>query len=232
MRNKFFQLLWYSIRGVYPYKTGDGLTLDCYSLRMQKALSFADWFGKIGCAVLGDSNGATLDRQDKMTLLWKDSQDVAVNLAIGGTRADQWADFLSLSPVGLEIVSKLKDSKIVFNIGGNNVLQGRMALLKGSLQKLKDIFPNSYNCLIPPIHYQLASILLNRTPEDIKADIDKANSIIREIFGTDTIDTHTPFLTPDGSGEPYFIVLKDVVHFSDWADMNIRIPLIRGRVWK
>lgn len=230
MKNKFFQMLWYSIRGVYPFKTGDGLTLDCYSLRMQKALSFADWFGGAGCAVLGDSNGATLDKSEKMTLLWKGKDDAAVNLAIGGTRADQWADFLSLSPNGTEIASKLKGSKIVFNIGGNNVLQGRMTLLKSSLQKLKDIFPDSYNCLIPPIHYQLAAILLNRSADEIKQDIDKANSIIREIFQDRTIDTYTPFVNSHDSGEPYFIVLKDAVHFSDWADMNVRIPLIRGKI--
>lgn len=230
MRNKFFQMLWYSIRGVYPYKTGDGLTLDCYSQRMEKSLSFADWFGEVKCAVLGDSNGATLDKSEKMTLLWKDQDGIAVNLAIGGTRADQWADFLSLSPVGTDIARKLKGSKIVFNIGGNNVLQNRLTLLKSSLQKLKDIFPDSYNCLIPPIHAQLAGVLLGRTADEIRIDIDKANSIIREIFQDKAIDTFTPFLNPDGSGEPYFIVLKDAVHFSDWADMNIRIPLIRGRI--
>lgn len=232
MKNKFFQMLWYSIRNVYPFKTGDGLTLDCYSQRMEKALSFADWFGGVRCAVLGDSNGATLDKSEKMTLLWKGQDGVAVNLAIGGTRADQWADFLSLSPVGTDIAKQLKGSVIVFNIGGNNVLQGRLALLKSSLQKLKDIFPDSYNCLIPPIHYQLAGLFLNRTADEIKLDIDKANSIIREIFADRTIDTYTPFVNSDGSGEPYFIVLKDAVHFSDWADMNIRIPLIRGRILK
>jgi len=44
----------------------------------------------------------------------------------------------------------------------------------------------------------------------------------------DCIDLYTPFLS--SNGEAYITVLEDAVHFSDEADKNIRIPILRKAV--
>lgn len=119
---------------------------------------------------------------------------------------------------------------IIWNIGGNHILQNAMESLEKNLEKLKEIFPNSWNCLIPPIHMTAISMLNGLSVSEIKGRVDHANSLISKIWNIKTIDTYSPFLNPSANGEPYWFVLEDLVHFSEDTDKKIRIPLIISKV--
>lgn len=232
MKNRIFQFVWFNlIRPFIPRKTGEGARLLDYSERMTAQISASENFGKLDFAILGDSNAENLATYSDMVQLGKEL-GLGVNIGIGGMRADSWLEFF-LTAAGKEIFQKLssdKNTQIIWNIGGNHVLQNRMDILKISLKSLHDMFPGSYNCLIPPIHSGLISSLSGISQDEIKDRVLTCNWYIEEIWKEKAIDTYTPFVSPSPDGEAYFTVLQDAVHFSDMADRKFRIPIIINHV--
>jgi hypothetical protein len=109
--------------------------------------------------------------------------------------------------------SALKNSKgiMVWNIGGNSVLQKSMTNAKIALQALREMFPFSFNILIPPIH----SWILDKVPNDIDydQDIETINSYIVNEWQTQAINLRPIFKNPL-TGDSWYGYLSDPVHYS------------------
>lgn len=228
MLNKLFQLYWFSIlKGNIKRKEekNTGILLDNYSDRMESMIKNSSFFGGADLVIFGDSNAEEMSDYESLKRFPK----LTLNLGIGGTRADHWAQFFTESEVGKKIYEKIKNKKIVINIGGNNVLQGRMDVLNNSIDTLHKLFPKAYCINIPSIYAKLISQLQGRDESFIVEDLIKANKKISEVAGPRLIDIK-PF-TGNSEGEPFFFVLKDAVHFSDEFDYKIRIPLIKIKVY-
>lgn len=228
MINRLFQYYWYTlVKPFIPRKNGDGTLIEHYSARMKSKMSQSQTFGKPKYAVFGDSNGEKLDKRDSMIQLG-DGLGLILNFAVSGMRGDSWLKFLTETADGKWLYDQLMKLKIIviWNIGGNHVLQNRMDNLQSSLVALKTLFPDSFNCLIPPIHAGLMETVGGMDAAQIRQRVMIANQTISDIWKEKAIDTYSPFLAPDASGEPYFFVLQDFVHFSDFADRKFRIPII------
>lgn len=232
MKNRLFQYYWYyGIQPLIPRKNGDGSQLDHYSARKKAKINQVQIFGNPNFTFLGDSNGEKLDSRSAMVQLG-DGLGLGINLSTAGMRGDFWLEYLTGTLTGKWIYEQLSRMKArtIWNIGGNHVLQNRMDNLESSLKGLKDLFPDSFNCLIPPIHAGLLETVGGMNAVEIRQRVTVANQTIKDIWKERTIDTYSPFLSPDPSGEPYFYVLQDFVHFSDFADKKFRIPIIVNAV--
>ncbi len=226
MRNKLFQYAWRVAKGFLPRKTGSGLNLADYKNRIIPQIKLARLFGKIDLIVLGDSNAENLNTVSNMVQLGEGLFGVSVNIGIGGTRVDQWVQFLE-SVDGLDVMQAIREFSpiVIVNIGGNNALQNRMEGISNWFDRLIILLPISSGCLCPPIH---ASLLKDVTDvQKLKMRVATVNAEIMSSF-QDCIDLYTPFLS--SNGEAYITVLEDAVHFSDEADKNIRIPILRKAV--
>lgn len=230
MKKVIFLYLWFSVRGFIPRKKGLGLSLSDYKGRMTAQISLMrSMSGKAGVIVLGDSNAENLDTIENRKQLGEGVADYSLNFGIGGMRIDQWVDFLE-SADGAFILELIRTDKpiVIINIGGNNALQMRMAGLADWFKRLKRLIPDAYCCTCPPIHlgfFEAAGI--NR--EKLRSNVVTVNQEIQIAYQERTIDLYNPFMDA-GTGEAYFTVLQDSVHFSDNADRLFRIPLIRKAV--
>lgn len=221
MKNKLFQFTWFRI--VKPFtkrktslSSGKPL-LTAYHSYIIAQLKLAKKFN-VKYVIAGDSNGENLAVYNNMIQLGKGLKEVCANIAIGGTRADQWVEYLKCEE-GKEVLNILKDTTVIWNIGGNNILQGQMSKLPKSFEDLKSLTPSSFNCLIPPLVYGPIKTFI----PTIEKDVQTVNSQIRKVWGYKTIDTYSPFVGKVG-------YLDDLVHFSDRTDEIVRIPLIISQV--
>lgn len=226
--NFWFQTLWSMVKGFYKRKYGSGLELVDYSTRMIKQIELAQSMGQIKFVILGDSNAENIANRSDMIQLGRDL-GLGVNIGIGGMRADHWSSFFKTEE-GRQVLFLLRAHKpvVIINVGGNNILQKKMELLDGSLAFISEVFapqffPRVFACLIPPIHTELIAPLFGTTQDELKAEIKKANDLIKKNF-LRIIDTYTPYV--DASGDPYFYVQGDAVHFSDKTNKVMRIPQI------
>lgn len=225
MRNKIFQYAWQLAKRLSTRKTGTGLNLTDYKNRIIPQIRLARMMGKIDLIVLGDSNAENLNTISNMTQLGEGLSGISVNIGIGGTRVDQWVQFLE-SVDGLEVMQAIREDKpiVIVNIGGNNALQSRIEGLANYFDRLIGLLPTAYGCLCPPIHL---SYLAGVTDiQNLKISVSLVNAEINRVFKERTIDLYTPFFSNE-TGEAYITVLQDAVHFSDSADKNMRIPVLR-----
>lgn len=227
MKNKLFQYAWQLAKRLSTRKTGSGLNLADYKNRIIPQIRLARLFGKIDLIVLGDSNAENLNTIDDMTQLGEGLSGVSINVGIGGTRVDQWVQFLE-SVDGLEVLQAIREFKpiVIVNIGGNNALQQRMEGLGNWFDRLIGLLPNAYGCLCPPIHLSYLQGVADT--QKLKINVATVNGEIARVFKTRCIDLYTPFLS--NGGEAYITVLQDAVHFSDEADRKVRIPFLRKAV--
>lgn len=227
MKNKLFQYAWQLAKSLSTRKTGSGLNLADYKNRIIPQIKLARMFGKIDLIVLGDSNAENLNTIDNMVQLGEGLSGVSINVGIGGTRVDQWVQFLS-SVDGLEVMQAIKDFNpiVIVNIGGNNALQQRMEGLGNWFDRLIGLLPNAYGCLCPPIHLSYFEKITD--VQKLKINVATVNGEIARVFKTRCIDLYTPFLS--NGGEAYITVLQDAVHFSEEADKKVRIPFLRKAV--
>lgn len=222
-KNRKFQLVWSGlVKNLYP--KSKSILLKDHFTRMKKQIELARSFGKIKLCILGDSNAENLSGFEYMSMF--DPIGLSINLALSGTRADHWIDFFQ-SREGSEIKDSIQNCIVVWNIGGNHILQKRMDNMEESLTQLHTYFPESFNCLLPPIWSKFMHFL---GPElEINHQLNLCNKAIFEIWKEKTIDTHTPFVNWE-QNEPYVMVHKDLVHFSDIGN-RIRIPIIIAKVY-
>lgn len=224
MNNTFFQYYWNFKKKFFQRHTGNPAILENYADKMISQLETASSFGKINLVLIGDSNMENVSQLDKM-LKFK-PVGITCNIAIGGTTAKSWYDLFQ-TPKGKKIISIIQshNAKVIFNIGGNHVLQNTEYQAEEYLLSLKNTFPYSYNCTIPPIRYDLVSLATNRSDSDIIKDIFDINNLIVNIWGIKAIDMHTPFTNYSDNGFPYLLVQSDGVHFTDQVTINYRIPV-------
>lgn len=227
MRNKLFQYAWQLAKRLSTRKTGSGLNLADYKNRIIPQIKLARMFGKIDLIVLGDSNAENLNTVDNMAQLGEGLTGVSINIGIGGTRVDQWVQFLE-SVDGLEVMQAIRDYNpiVIVNIGGNNALQQRMEGLGNWFDRLIGLLPNAYGCLCPPIHLSYFEKITD--VQKLKINVATVNGEIARVFKIRCIDLYTPFLS--NGGEAYITVLQDAVHFSDEANRKVRIPFLRKAV--
>lgn len=227
MRNKLFQYTWQLAKRLSTRKTGSGLNLADYKNRIIPQIRLARMMGKISLIVLGDSNAENLNTISNMVQLGEGLPGISVNIGIGGTRVDQWVQFLE-SVDGLEVMQAIREDKpiVIVNIGGNNALQSRMEGLGNWFDRLIRLLPDAYGCLCPPIHLSYFQGVTDT--QRLKMDVATVNGEIARVFKARCIDLYTPFLS--GNGEAYITVLQDAVHFSEEADKKVRIPFLRKAV--
>jgi len=201
------------------------ITLIGFANRMIWQLRLSRLFGNLDLVILGDSNGEELADYASMKLFPK----LSANIAIGGTRADHWAQFFTLSSQGIDIAKRIKDKKVVINIGGNHVIQNSMENLKESIQTLNKLFPKAYWINLPSVHASHISALTGRNLKHVSTDLRTVNEEIQAVAKDRLIDMRS--YTGSTEYSPYFGVLKDSVHFADDFDRRVRIPLILGEIY-
>lgn len=221
MRNAIFQFIWLLIRGFLPRKTGSGLRVADYSGRLFLQLHLARLFGGPDLVLIGDSNSEAFSNERDM----KRFRCLAVGLGIGGTSADQWVEWFESSE-GQRMIRLFGRAKIIWNIGGNHVLQDKMDVAEISLKRLRIMFPDSWNIVIPPIHHSLLK-LGGADPETTRAGVDLINRYIRSIWEGKTIDLYKEFTGPNGEAFPG--LLADPVHYGRQA-RRIIVSVIREAV--
>jgi len=224
LSNKTFQWLWFKILSkFYPRKTGDGSSLWDYKPYMVGYLTWGKRLANLQACIIGDSNGEELKDYESMRRL----KEPTVNIAIGGTRADQWMEFIKNDS---KIKTLLSGLKIISNVGGNNILQDQFDKLEPSVKWLSEFFGDRYYPVtIPYIWAELISKLTGKNENIITNQIHQANYIILQNCKFDNIINITYFTGQNDM--PYWFTHKDLVHYSDEFDYRIRIPLINKVVY-
>jgi hypothetical protein len=210
VRNELFQFVWFIVRGFIPRKIGDGTQLSHYAPRMIAQVILSWLFGGPFGVLLGDSNSEVFSKYRVM----RKFDSLFVSLGVGGTRVDQWYEFLK-TRTGKIILFLLGSAHRVVNVGGNNVLQLKMDAVLSALSGLYARLDNKKEnkiiaILIPPIHFDLFTA--NGWPLSLRADVEKVNSLIR-IFFPIIIDP-TPLVDLDNDGYPDPLALSDPIHYA------------------
>lgn len=222
MRNKIFQTLWFAVRYLFPRKTGTGLAVGDYAVRIVAQLLLARLFGGPDLVLIGDSNSEAFSNEKDMARL--SDAGVACGLGIGGTRGDQWVIFFR-SRLGRLVMMLIGDAHVIWNIGGNHVLQKQMGSVSQAYADLRALFPSSRIILIPPIHYSILRTL--GLPEDeTRENVRIVNQLAREEWGQGhCIDLYQTFLD-HSTGEAYPLILADMVHYGPLArEIIVRVIL-------
>jgi len=222
--NKVFQFVWFMF---FEKRIKENLTTDLFDGRMvsmNAKLKLTKWFGGAKVAMFGDSNKEAMDDYGTMKLF----PEVTVNLGIGGTRTEQWVEFFKT--IGKDIYEQIKDKKIVINVGGNNVLQGKMDVLESSYKELVSMFPNAFHVNIPSIHGELLFQDKDKLEELEKALV-LANSIIESIVPKDKLIDIRGW-TGTKQTEAIVGVHSDPIHYSDSFDKKVRVPLILKKLYE
>jgi hypothetical protein len=225
MRNRLFQIAWNLLKQLIPRKKGDGSKLSHYKERIEAQIRLSQKFGGPDLVIIGDSNAENLTASKWMNQF--SEFGLCINIAISGTRPDQWEEFLHYD-LEHDLFDTLQKAKIIlFNLGGNVVLQGtspQYAL--ACLVKLRNTFSNSYNCLIPPVHYDILAKLTG--DKNIEEKFKQMNSFIQAVWENKTIDTYTPFARDPRT---VWFIEGDLVHFNDLGN-KLRIPIIKEALRK
>lgn len=224
--NTIYQLLWFGIYSkLYRAEAKIGtvsmeryleLCIPRFRKQIQLAKKIAEFFKVPLLSLIGDSNSGVFNS------FWCAIKFNAVTITLGipGTRPDQWVK-LFFNDEAKELLEELQGIDwnekseaggiMVWNIGGNSVLQKSMGNAKLALQALREMFPFSFNILIPPIH----SWLLDKVPNDIDydKDIDTINGYIKYEWGIQAINLR-PIFTNPYTGDSWYGYLSDPVHYS------------------
>lgn len=214
LKNLLFQSYWHGFG-----KKGWGTDLNPFNKwrRNITAYSKAKYFGTLKKLFIGDSNCEALDN-------FKDSKNfnaLTVVFGFGGTTPDDYVNFLR-SKDGENFYTQLSIDKpiIVWNIGGNSVLQKRMNTCQENLRIIKNYFPDSYIINIPPIHVGVFEALNIQTNGDLLTNIGTVNGYLNSIWGPKVIDFSSRILNPI-TGEAVYGLLQDPVHYAEKARKEI-----------
>jgi hypothetical protein len=188
-KESVYLFIWnYIYKNLIPRKSGIGNSLKNYSERMIEQFNLANIFkNPINFAIVGDSSGEELSSYSNMSKLQKNF-GLGVNIAISGTRADSWFDFLNYTSHGLLISNELKQvEKVIFSLGKDNILQRKIDSFENYMQMFHSMFPNSYVCIIEPIDIKFFTRLMDKI-EEIEENIKLCNSIINKIWDDRVLD--------------------------------------------
>ncbi len=207
MKNTIFQFIYYRlVKWVIPRKGKNKIEKQYYRYVVQFKL--ARLFSSIITVFIGDSNAAGFG-VFKIMKLWK---TVTVNFGVGGTTAIDWINFFKTMK-GQKILTLIIGHRIVLNIGGNHIILNQMETAAYGLHLLHDLFPDSYNCTVPPINTVFLANISKLLQADNPISEDEynnrtliINSVIKLEWKDHSIDCHSAFLNL-----PF--VLKDMVHY-------------------
>lgn len=205
--NFIFQCLWFAIKGLIPRKIGAGDKIIHYAPRLVVQLLLSYLVGGPRLFLFGDSNSEVMSRLKVMIAF----DVVAISGGIGGSRLDQWVAFFE-TWIGKLVLWLVGDAETVCNLGGNNALHRKMKTVPESARELHAIRPDAWIILIPPIHFDFFSILVQ--PKQLRKDIEKINKELRKEYKPRIIDPE-PLVDKDENGEPDPGSLKDAVHYAD-----------------
>jgi hypothetical protein len=216
--NILFQIVWFLIKPLIPRKKEEHKVADLAG-RMLVQLKLARFFGRVAFVFAGDSNAAGFRPKRFMSAF----RSIACNIAIEGTTADQWCEFF-MSEEGKTVREAMGDAIVVWSIGGNHVIQKKMDIAAGALRTLHDLFPDSYNIVVPTLHYSLLGIV-GVTEEEGRVGVAQVNAVIKNLWKQKAIDLVS--LIEQISGLPFSLLLRDPVHYGDVARKAL-IEAIRG----
>lgn len=235
--NIIYQLLWfgiYSKSNPFPDLASTAtmedflhLSIGRFEKQIKLAESIANFFKVSILLLVGDSNSGVFNSFFACIRF----NAVTISMGIPGTRSDQWLKCLQSKEAknllnmmeGLDCwvddesvraakMARLNPRRImVWNVSGNSVLQKSMKNAKVSLRGLREMFPLSFNILIPPIHTQI----LDSVPNDIdyEKDVESINSYIMEEWEFQSINLRAVLQNPI-TGDSWYGYLSDPVHYS------------------
>lgn len=217
IRNFLFQLYWHSFG-----KKSWTNPLDKWR-RNITAYNKAQYFGQIKKLFIGDSNCEALDN-------FKDSKGfnaLTVVFGFGGTTPDDYVSFLR-SKDGETFYTQTQIDKpvIVWNIGGNSILQKKMDTCLNNLRIIKQYFPDSYIVNIPPVHAWILEEVGFDKKENLINNIQKVNGFLNQLWGDKVIDLSSRILNP-ATGEALFGTLQDPVHYAERVRKEL-VKIING----
>lgn len=212
-----YQAIWFGILSqFYRKRVTTNILLD-NSKRFAAQLKLAKFIGEFFqvpiIILIGDSNSEVF-ANFKSAMKFN---AIAVTMGVGGTRPDTWSDYfasgLDESREVYQLLHSMENDgvKVIWNIGGNSVLQRSMENAYISLARLHTWFPKSWNITIPPIHYSI----LNHVYDDIsliESDVRTINSYILDLWKSHGIDLGS-FLQNPYTGEAWYGKLSDPVHY-------------------
>ena len=205
--NKLYQWFWFKILMKMIPVTGDGI--DSLYWRFRASYFLAHLFGGVHRILIGDSNSA----------VWKDYtvaklfRKLTLTWGVGGTMASDWLLFF-LTKRGLKILKILLKVEVIWNIGGNHSLKNQMGTAGSSLAKLHALFPKSWNCTIPPVHYKMLgdiahAVGMDKTDVQYETELNMISGIVRSEWKPLVIDLYYLLkgINPD-------LYERDIVHLN------------------
>lgn len=222
--NKVFQFLWFNfLKKLTPVIGSKNLCAkQKYRLLWQYRLSCL--FPGKKTVIVGDSNAAVFDNYEVM----KKFSRVVLSFGVGGTTANTWIDFFCYDKIGKKLYSGIKNKTVIWNIGGNYVLQNKMDDAQSGLELIQTMFPDSWSVNIPPIRTHFLDLLdnsisANRTKEQWDKDVKKVNAIIKKLWGVKCLDVYTFFF---GYDKKY--IFKDGIHYSKMVVDKFLYNIVRS----
>ena len=221
MRNKIVQFLYFALYRLVPVdKTKTGIMHE-YK-RMMFYMRLARLFGGPEIILIGNSNSAILRQRSAMMLFDK----VAVCLGVGGTLAEDWVKFFALTKEGRKLKGMMRGARVIWNIGGNYCLRQKMDTMTIGMRGLWMLFPQSFNCTIPPVHDDIIEEIFHVPGWQIRENMHKINGVIKATWDPRVYDLYDLFHDHHEDGV-YWWALRDIVHYSRYA-VGIIIRLIRA----
>lgn len=213
LRNIAFQFVWYTfLRKRYsPPGLNKLATIpDVFADRMLKQIEIAEkYFGGVDGVFFGDSNAEGMAEFKDMCRF----DSLVINISKGGTQLQQWVQFFTKNPKGIQIYLKIGKPAIgkLCNAGGNDIIQKAFEGLAPAIKELKKLMPDAYVVGIPPIRYKAIADQLGMRASTIKSQVLQGNQLLQKAYPTHFVDVFSIFA--DADGNPREDVLQDAVHY-------------------
>lgn len=221
LKNRIVQHLYFALYRLIPVDKKQTGIMRGYK-RMMFYMRCARLLGGPRVILIGDSNAAALCRRKTMSLF----DDVAVNLGVGGTVAEDWFKFFAATKEGQKLKRMMSGARVIWNIGGNYCLRQMMDSMTIGMRALWQLFPLSWNCTIPPVHDNIIEELFGVPAHEIRENMGRINEVIHATWGPRVYDLYDLFHDHHEDGV-YWWALRDIVHYSRYA-AGIIVRLIRA----
>lgn len=221
LKNRIVQFLYFALYRLVPVdKTQIGIMHE-YK-RMMFYMAIARLLGGPRIILIGDSNSEILRQRGAMSLF----DDIAVNLGVGGTVAEDWFKFFAVTREGQRLKKMMGGARVIWNIGGNYCLRHMMDTMTIGMRSLWQLFPLSWNCTIPPVHDDIIEAMFGVPAWQIRENMGRINDVIHATWGPRVYDLYDLF-HDHHEDCVYWWALRDIVHYSKYA-VGIIVRLIRA----